>query len=126
MGAREIYEALRDQILTGIFGADRRLPSSRALAHELAVSRTTVTVAYQQLLAEGFIEVRQGARPRVASAVVSHGGYKKASKRSGPFRLSVYGERIREIAPSRDHVASNRIADFRHGDLASSDFPAAI
>ncbi len=70
MGARQIYEALKDQILGGVFGRDGSLPSSRALAHELGVSRTTVTVAYEQLLAERFIEVRQGARQRVAPAVV--------------------------------------------------------
>lgn len=125
MGARQIYEALRDQILGGAFGTDGRLPSSRALASELGVSRTTVTVAYEQLLAEGFIEVRQGARPRVAPALVDQGARRKSTKRSRPIRLSAYGERIRAIAPWPDHVAS-KLIDFRHGDLATSDFPAVI
>ena len=69
MGARQIYEALRDQIMTRVYGIDGLLPSSRALAGEMDVARSTVTVAYEQLTAEGFIETRRGARPRVARAV---------------------------------------------------------
>ena len=42
MGARQIYEALRDQILARAYRDDGRLPSSRALASELGVARSTV------------------------------------------------------------------------------------
>uniref|UniRef100_UPI0012FDD9E6 GntR family transcriptional regulator n=3 Tax=Nitrobacteraceae TaxID=41294 RepID=UPI0012FDD9E6 len=82
MGARQIYEALRDQILTPVYGIDGLLPSSRALAGEMGVARSTVTVAYEQLAAEGFIETRHGARPRVARAVVERGRARAASRPS--------------------------------------------
>ncbi|MFT3688526.1 PLP-dependent aminotransferase family protein [Paenirhodobacter sp.] len=123
MGARQICEVLRDQILGGVFGADGRLPSSRTLAQELGVSRTTVTVAYEQLLAEGYIEVRQGARPRVTVAGRAERAIKVAPVGARP--LSAYGERIRAFsAPTRsDHKL---IADFRYGDLAPSDFPSVL
>ena len=55
---RRIYEALKAQILGGTYGPEDRLPSTRALAAELGVSRTTVTAAYEQLLSEGFLESR--------------------------------------------------------------------
>ncbi|MEZ0170707.1 PLP-dependent aminotransferase family protein [Microvirga sp. TS319] len=126
IGARQIYEALRDQILGGVFGADGPLPSSRALALELGVSRTTVTAAHEQLLAEGFITVRQGRRPRVASAVVDRDVCGKPSKRVRPIRLSAYGERIRTAPPWGRTEAGKLVADFRYGDLAPSDFPTAI
>lgn len=58
MGARQIYEALSEQILGGVYETGSQLPSSRGLANELGVSRTTVTVAYEQLAAEGFIDKR--------------------------------------------------------------------
>ncbi|TKB26019.1 MAG: winged helix-turn-helix transcriptional regulator, partial [Mesorhizobium sp.] len=70
MGARQIYESLREQILRGVYDTGSQLPSSRGLAEELGVSRTTVTAAYEQLAAEGFIDVRQGARHRVASSLI--------------------------------------------------------
>src|SRR6266702_5590913 len=89
MGARQIYETLKDQIMERVYGIDGLLPSSRALAGELGVSRTTVTVAYEQLAAEGFIDIRHGARPRVARAVVERGQARAISRPSSRnLRLS--------------------------------------
>jgi len=45
------------------------LPSSRALAETLGLARATVTIAYEQLAAEGYVQARQGACVRVASGV---------------------------------------------------------
>ena len=45
-----------------------RLPSTRGLAAELGVSRGVVSAAYDQLSAEGYLDTRQGAPVRVASA----------------------------------------------------------
>lgn len=126
MGARQIYEALRDQILGGAFGTDGRLPSSRSLAGELGVSRTTVTAAYEQLLAEGYIEVRQGARPRVAPATVARGAGGRPDRPARPVRFSAYGERVRALPPWQANGATRLIADFRYGELAPSDFPGAV
>jgi len=58
---RQLYERLRTAILTGQLEAGTRLPSTRSLAAELGVSRTTTTVVYEQLLMEGYIESRVGA-----------------------------------------------------------------
>src|SRR4051812_25802764 len=46
--------------------AGERLPSSRALASALGVSRTVVTAAYEQLYAEGWLEGRHGSGTYVA------------------------------------------------------------
>lgn len=124
MGARQIYEALRDQILGRVYGTDGLLPSSRALAGELGVSRGTVTVAYEQLAAEGFIDIRHGARPRVAKAVVERRRVgAKSQPSSRKVRLSLYGERLRQVAPRSEEQPRNLIANFRYGDLSPSDFP---
>lgn len=57
----EIYRQVRRAILDRRLRAGDRLPPSRELARELVVARATVTVAYERLAAEGFVEVRQGA-----------------------------------------------------------------
>lgn len=57
---RQLYERLRANILSSQLRAGARLPSSRSLAQELGISRNTVTAAYDQLLAEGYIESRVG------------------------------------------------------------------
>jgi GntR family transcriptional regulator/MocR family aminotransferase len=124
MGARGIYEAFKDQIDRRVYEAGSQLPSSRSLANELHVSRTTVTVAYEQLAAEGFVELRQGARPRVtALPLAKHPpDIKAAGEACGP--LSAYGERLRALPPWLDYLPNALSFDFRYGDLAPSDFPA--
>ena len=47
---------------------DARVPSTRDLAGQLGVSRRVVVDAYAQLAAEGYLRLRQGARPRVSKA----------------------------------------------------------
>jgi GntR family transcriptional regulator / MocR family aminotransferase len=123
MGARRIYENLRDQILARTYGTDGALPSSRSLAGELGVSRSTVTVAYEQLAAEGFIEVRHGARPRVARSVV--GGGKSRAAAAPPTRvlpLSEFGKRLRKDPPNWTAPPRDLAVNFRYGDLSPADF----
>jgi GntR family transcriptional regulator / MocR family aminotransferase len=63
---KQLYERLRGFILTGQLETGARLPSTRALASELGVSRNTTALAYEQLLLEGYIESRVGDGTRVA------------------------------------------------------------
>lgn len=65
----QLERALRERIRSGRLASGTRLPSSRALAQELGVSRGVVTEAYGQLAAEGYLAMRQGAPVRVARAV---------------------------------------------------------
>jgi len=65
----QIERELRERIRSARLAAGARLPSTRALARELGVSRGVVTEAYGQLAAEGYLSIRQGAPVRVANAV---------------------------------------------------------
>lgn len=58
---RQIYAALRAMIVDRRLESGQQLPSTRAFAHELRISRIPVLDAYAQLLAEGYIESRSGA-----------------------------------------------------------------
>jgi GntR family transcriptional regulator/MocR family aminotransferase len=66
---RQLAEALRNAISRGELTAGERLPSTRALAESLGVSRGTVTEAYEQLMAEGCLDAQPGASTRVASTL---------------------------------------------------------
>ncbi|WP_018607419.1 PLP-dependent aminotransferase family protein [Uliginosibacterium gangwonense] len=66
---RQLAEALRNAISRGELAAGEPLPSSRALAKSLGVSRGTVTEAYEQLMAEGCLDARPGASTRVAATL---------------------------------------------------------
>jgi GntR family transcriptional regulator / MocR family aminotransferase len=62
----QLGHQLRDAMNEGRVRAGERLPSSRALASALGVSRTVVTAAYEQLYAEGWLEGRHGSGTYVA------------------------------------------------------------
>ena len=54
----QIYSHIRAEIRNGSLKAGERLPSTRVLAEHLKVSRSTTQMAYDQLLAEGYMEAR--------------------------------------------------------------------
>ena len=54
----QIYEYIRDEIRAGNLLKNEKLPSARFLAEYLQVSRTTVDMAYEQLVLEGYVEAR--------------------------------------------------------------------
>jgi GntR family transcriptional regulator/MocR family aminotransferase len=60
-----LERALRDAVQTGRLAPGARLPSTRALATELGLSRGTVSAAYDQLVAEGYLMARRGSGTEV-------------------------------------------------------------
>ncbi|GAA3248416.1 PLP-dependent aminotransferase family protein [Dactylosporangium siamense] len=56
-----VEQALRDAIRSGRLAPGTRLPSTRALAAELSLARNTVSAAYEQLVAEGYLAARTGS-----------------------------------------------------------------
>lgn len=54
----QIRQKLVDGILSGALPPGRKLPSSRKLSKQLDVARNTVVIAYQQLIAEGYLVSR--------------------------------------------------------------------
>lgn len=65
---QRLSDALRSAVDHGVLRPGTRLPSERALARRLAVSRSTVVAAYDALRAEGLVESRQGSGTRVAGS----------------------------------------------------------
>lgn len=63
---RQVESSIRDGIRSGRLPRDTALPSTRALAQELGVSRGVVIEAYRQLVAEGYLASRAGGYTRVA------------------------------------------------------------
>jgi GntR family transcriptional regulator/MocR family aminotransferase len=63
----QLERELREAIRNGRLRAGERLPSSRALAAELGVSRGLVLDCYRQLQAEGYLSTRTGSATRVAA-----------------------------------------------------------
>jgi GntR family transcriptional regulator/MocR family aminotransferase len=64
----QIEDQLRGAIRDGALKPGTRVPSTRDLARQLGVSRRIAVDAYAQLAAEGYLVLRQGARPHVSDA----------------------------------------------------------
>ncbi|ABR50795.1 putative transcriptional regulator, GntR family [Alkaliphilus metalliredigens QYMF] len=58
---QQMYSQIRDMILSGKLKEENKLPSTRALAQELNVSRNVVIEAYDQLMSEGYIQSHEGS-----------------------------------------------------------------
>lgn len=126
IGRREICENLRGQIRAGNFAPEEPIASSRALAEELGVSRTTVSAAYDQLAAEGYIVVRPGMRPTVAvsfPAASSKATGSVAKAVPATSSLSAFGRRLIDIGQLRSPRSTPHLINFRYGEIAAEDFP---
>jgi GntR family transcriptional regulator/MocR family aminotransferase len=132
---RRIFEAIRVEILRGNLGAGARLPSSRALAKQLSVSRITVVNAYEQLLAEGYLEGKTGAGTFVASRIpeellqISLETARNESTWNTPetIRFSAFAEKL--SAARKDILrfpGAREPVPFKNGLTAIEEFPFEI
>lgn len=77
---KQVYQQIRERILNGELQPGEKLPSTRELSSELKISRNVVLEAYDQLLAEGFIETRRGS-----GTFVAEGTYLESHQKIHPF-----------------------------------------
>jgi GntR family transcriptional regulator/MocR family aminotransferase len=126
---QQLYRAVRAAILGGRLKPETRLPSSRDLARDLALSRNTVVLAYEQLAAEGYVRGKGGSGTYVSaqlpddmtSARTKSVPEWRASELGRPA-LSAYAERLVSFAADRRLTWEPRPAtlpyDFRYGSPA--------
>jgi GntR family transcriptional regulator / MocR family aminotransferase len=112
----EIYRQIRRAILDGRLQSGDRLSPTRELATALAVSRMTVTVAYERLAGEGFITSKVGAGTFVSEGL-AHA--RKAHRAEGLVQPRAVWEAISLPAAFKDPARF----DFRTGLPDTSLFP---
>ena len=66
---RQIYDSIRGAILSGRLRSGEKLPSTRALSKSLGIARATVSMSFDSLLSEGYIEASVGAGTFVSRAL---------------------------------------------------------
>ena len=107
---QQVYEQLRDAILTGVFSPGDKLPPIRTFATRLNIGRNTVDKAYRQLQVEGYVESRQGSgfivQPIAQDALLATLSGTEAQR------------------PLTEPEAQQFPYDFRYGNLRAGLFPA--
>jgi GntR family transcriptional regulator/MocR family aminotransferase len=121
--SNRLYGELRKAILEGRLRSGEKLPATRDLAASLALSRNTVSVAYERLAREGYFEGRHGS----GTFVTGHGPQVDRE----PSRVSAATPHTsawaRRLSPSRSIVPGRECAyDFRPGLPDLGSFPIDI
>src|SRR5262252_4861577 len=83
---RQLYDGYRQAILEGRLRPGQRLPSTRMLARDLQVSRIPVVAAFEQLVAEGYVESRVGAGSFVSAGFPRQPTAQRVPPRAGRRR----------------------------------------
>ena len=131
----QIYETIRRSILSGGLPSGRQLPASRLLAKQLGVSRMTIVNAYEQLLAEGYLEGRMGAGTFVSAHLpeefLQTSGFKRLEHQEKPLTrkviLSAYGSKLAQNSKIiLRHHGATALVPFQHGVAALDEFPFGV
>jgi GntR family transcriptional regulator/MocR family aminotransferase len=122
---RQLYRELRQAILAGRLAPGQRLPSTRALARQLEVSRSTAALGYEQLVSEGYLEAARGSGTFVPHTLPAAppAAPRRPAPAPGP-RLSRFGRRV-AAEGGEDAPVPPSFYDFSPGCPSLEDFPRA-
>ncbi|MBI2822625.1 MAG: PLP-dependent aminotransferase family protein [Acidobacteria bacterium] len=123
---RQIAGAIADRVDRGLLRPGDRIPSTREMAAQLGVNRTTVCLAYEELKKRGVIESRVGSGSRIAGGS-RHGGLSKGSGSVLDWHsfLSTGMLNLARRIPARAAESSRVLADFSRLVPDPSLFPVA-
>lgn len=113
---KQLYDAIREAVLRGTLKKGLRLPSTRYLATELRISRNIVVIAFEQLLAEGYLQSRTGAGTFISQTLPEEVLQVHSPRRGEERVLSARGSTIQKLARFTPAVSPKlRYAPFRFG-----------
>jgi GntR family transcriptional regulator / MocR family aminotransferase len=117
----QLYRYIRDEIMAGAIPSNARMPSIRLLAAHLGVSRTPIALAYEQLLAEGYLL----SKPRSGYyASDMDGSFAAAPDRDSKARMD-RGSLSREERSEAEEGEPPVRWDFGYGGVDLQYFPYA-
>jgi len=114
LGARpfywQIYQQIREKIISGKFNEGSALPSTRALAKNLRVARNTVERAYLQLWSEGYI-ISNKVRSKFIVQQLNHS-----------LIANITSQKFEQLQEEPNAISDIQY-DFQYGKLMQNDFP---
>lgn len=126
---QQLYEGLRDGILTGRLLPGGLLPSTRVLASDLNISRNTVMAVFELLIAEGLIVTTVGSGTRITQSIPSEflalARSRSQLERTRSPGLRPISRRAGEMASFLDSRAHSVPKPFAPGVPAIDQFPIA-
>jgi len=128
---QQLYEQIRQAILSGRLTAGEKIPSTRFLAKSLSISRFTVTTSYEQLLSEGYLETVTGSGTFVCKQLPDDLIYSNPidnieKDNCSSIKLSMYGKTLVNIANVPRITEPQLEINFRYGTPALTEFPIKL
>jgi GntR family transcriptional regulator / MocR family aminotransferase len=125
---RQLYEELRQAILSGRLIPGQRLPSTRSLSQSLCISRTTITQSYAQLECEGYLQSTRGSGTFVCKQLpddLVNTAPIESSHHTGNLAipLSAYGHSVNDLVLPADNYGE---INFGYGRPALDKFPILL
>src|SRR6516162_4624703 len=125
---QQLYHELRHSILNGRLSAGQRIPSTRMLSKSLGVSRATVTLTYEQLISEGYLQTAIGSGTSISTHLPddllqapSISNTRRITESASRFQLSAYGEALFNFTRQDDEPPL--LFNFRYCRPAVDQFP---
>lgn len=128
---RQLYDSIRAAILSGQLASGLKIPSSREMARDLSVSRNTVAGAFDQLIAEGYLEAQTGAGTFISKKIpdellyASNKTNSQSPKNAAKRELSKRGKTI-AATPVSFPLDKQRLRPFAPCLPSVEDFPFQI
>ncbi|MFE6967636.1 PLP-dependent aminotransferase family protein [Agromyces sp. NPDC057679] len=113
----QLVDGIRRGILGGLLEPGDPVPSTRSLAAELGISRSSVVAAYEQLAGEGYLELRQGAPTRVARLVVEP---EASAPSARPMTVGRSGDRTTSADAAHDDERPHHRIDLLPGSPSTA------
>ncbi|MBE9214744.1 PLP-dependent aminotransferase family protein [Plectonema cf. radiosum LEGE 06105] len=128
---QQLYEQLRQAILSGRLTPGEKIPSTRFLAKSLSISRFTVTTTYEQLLNEGYLETVTGSGTFVCKQLPDDLIYSNPIENidkinRSSIKLSMYGNTLVNTANVPRITEPKLEINFRYGTPALTEFPVKL
>ncbi|MDX8509739.1 PLP-dependent aminotransferase family protein [Mesorhizobium captivum] len=121
--SRQLYHGLVAIIRSRALAPGSELPSTRALAAELGLGRNTIVSAYDQLVTEGYLANRQGARPVIVDLP---DGPREAPAEEPPVPLRSPSRRGQQLLSQPCHHGRPGHVAFHPGMPDSQSFPFGV
>jgi GntR family transcriptional regulator / MocR family aminotransferase len=127
---QQLYLELRQAILNGRLLPRQKLPSTRAIAQSLGISRTTATQSYDRLQSEGYLDTRTGSGTYVCAQLpddLMQSSSVPVRSLSEPLNISLshYGKTLAQT-PFKLQSEPTLPISFRYGRPALTDFPLKL
>lgn len=130
---RQLYDEIRRSILSGRLAPGQRVPSTRSLSESLGISRATVTMSYECLLSEGYLQASTGSGTyvcrqlpdellRAKNPTKDRTSTRQVVKTTQYKKLSKYGVHLRD-KPWLSYGGDEPEIQFSFGRPAIDQFP---